>query len=103
MIIDELRTQSAWNFTDKIVKRFDTKPFDAPIVQRAVLRYSLRSPDKAAADLVTTLRQKNPDMVKDAEEILRFEDQLKAQQNKPAEKSADKPADKKSAFTKIEG
>ena len=47
---------------------------DAPIVRQAILRYALSCPktDPAAATFVAERRKQDPELVKDAEDALRF-------------------------------
>jgi len=47
--------------------------FDIPIIRRPILGYALSCPEKAAKDFVEQSRKRDPEMVKDAEELLKLE------------------------------
>jgi hypothetical protein len=72
--IEEMRTWKIWDHTDAIIKLYDMKGFDAPIVQRAILRYALSCPQTPASkDFLTQRRKKDPELVEEVEEGLRLE------------------------------
>lgn len=74
LAIEDLRKWSRWEAADQIVGLYDRKSHDIPIVRRAILRYALCCKDNnAAAALVKRLRQKDPELVTDAEELLKLE------------------------------
>jgi hypothetical protein len=74
LVIEDLRKWKEWSLTKEIMGLRDRKSHKVPIVQRAILRYALSCPQNSdAMTFVDTLRKKNPDMVKDAEEMLRIE------------------------------
>ena len=59
-----------------------------PVVRRSILRYALSCQDRhpQAAAFVAEQRQKNPDTVKDAEELLRLEKDPLPVEKTPAKK-----------------
>ncbi len=73
LAIEDLRKWGCWDVADRVLGLANKKSHDVPIVQRAILRYALSCPDKKAAAFVTTMRQKNAEMVKDVEELLKLE------------------------------
>jgi len=73
LAIEDLRKWSCWDTAARIVALYDQKSHDIPIIHRSILRYCLNCPDPKAADLVKRLRAKDPQMVKDAEELLKLE------------------------------
>ena len=56
------------------------KSHDIPIVRRYILRYALSCPKAEAAEFVSGMRKKDPEMVKDIEEFLRLENTAPATQ-----------------------
>src|SRR5438270_627759 len=46
---------------------------DVPIIRRAILRYALSCPKQEAAAYVNQCRKRDPEMVKDTEELLKLE------------------------------
>jgi hypothetical protein len=71
--IEDLRRWKMWNLTPDILARFGKKGFDAPIIERAIVRYALTCNDDASQKFVADRRQADPDLVKDVEESLQFE------------------------------
>jgi hypothetical protein len=57
-----------------VLALYGKKGFDAPIVRQAILRYALSCPktDTAAATFVAERRKQDPELVKDAEDALKF-------------------------------
>jgi hypothetical protein len=59
---------------ERVIGLYGKKSHDVPIIRRAILRFALSCQQKpGAAALVKELRQKDADMVKDAEELLKLE------------------------------
>jgi hypothetical protein len=75
LAIEDLRRWGRWEVSDHVLNLYGKKSHDVPIIRRSILRYALSCPPerKAAAAFVESLRQKDPDMVKDAEELLKLE------------------------------
>lgn len=88
LVIDEFRKNKVWDYTPQILAIFDNKKFDVQVIKRAVVRYALRCPDPAATAFVERLRKDDPQLVKDVEEILRFEEARQAQPKDPAKPAA---------------
>ena len=73
LAIEDLRKWQRWDVADRVLGLQGKKSHDIPIIRRAILRYALSCPDKKAADLVAQWRQRDPEMVKDTEELLKLE------------------------------
>jgi hypothetical protein len=74
LAIEDLRQRGCWDMTDRVVKLYGQKSHDVPIVRRAILRFVLLAPNKPSATaLLAELRRKDPELVKDAEELLKLE------------------------------
>jgi hypothetical protein len=71
--IEDLRKWQRWEMTDQVLKLAGRKSHDVGVIQRAALRFALQSPAKAAADYVTQARKRDPEQVRDTEEILKLE------------------------------
>jgi hypothetical protein len=71
--IEDLRKWRCWDMTDAILKLSGRKSHDVGVIQRAALRFALQSPMKSAAGYVTEARKRDPDHVRDTEEILKLE------------------------------
>ena len=59
-----------------------TKPdlANQALLRRAVIRYALRSPESEAKAFVTAARQKEPKLVADVEEFLKYEENARKQE-----------------------
>jgi hypothetical protein len=75
LAIEDLRRWGRWEVCEQVLGLYGKKSHDVPIVRRAILRFALSCPPdmKAPAAFVAELRKKDPDMVKDAEELLKLE------------------------------
>jgi hypothetical protein len=75
LAIEDLRRWGRWEVIDHVLGLYGKKSHDVPIIRRSILRYALSCPPehKAAAAFVQNLRRKDPEMVKDAEELLKLE------------------------------
>lgn len=73
LAIEDLRKWGCWAAADRVLGLGEKKSHDVPIVRRAILRYALSCPDKKAKDYVEAVRQKDAEMVKDVEELLKLE------------------------------
>ena len=74
LAVEDLRKWQRWETADRVLGLYDQKSHDVPIIKRSILRYALscRDNDKAKA-FVDELRKKDPQMVNDAEELLKLE------------------------------
>jgi hypothetical protein len=72
LAVEDLRQWRCWDLTERVLALADMPKF--PIVHRAVLRYSIQCPDKRCKAHVAKQRERNPDKVKDAQELLDLED-----------------------------
>jgi hypothetical protein len=79
LAIEDLRKWGRWELADRILGLYGQKSHDVPIIRRAILRYALSckgangGPNEKAEDFVKKLRKKDPQMVADAEELLKLE------------------------------
>lgn len=71
--IEDLRKWQRWEMTGQVLGLFTQKSHSTPIVQKAVLRFALQSPDPAAREFVRAQRQRDPEWVNDTEELLKLE------------------------------
>src|SRR5438132_13607095 len=73
LAIEDLRKWNRWEMCDKVLELQDKKSHDVPIIRRAILRYALSCPKQEAAAYVNQCRKRDPEMVKDTEELLKLE------------------------------
>lgn len=78
LAIEDLRKWKQWDKLDQVLGLAAKPSHDVPIVQRAILRYTLSCPDAKATAFVQEQRKRDPDKVKDVEELLRFDTPVKA-------------------------
>ncbi len=71
--IEDLRKWHCWEMTDSVLKLASRKTHNVGVIQRAVLRFALQSPTKSAAAYVEQQRKRDPEQVRDTEEILKLE------------------------------
>ena len=71
--IEDLRKWRTWEMTDAILKLAARKSHQVGVIQRATLRFALQSPTKSAAAYVAQQRKRDPEQVRDTEEILKLE------------------------------
>jgi hypothetical protein len=73
--VEDLRRWQMSELTGEVLSLYGKKGFDAPLMQRAIVRYAVsRAPnDDAARQFVAERRKKEPDLVKEVEESLQFE------------------------------
>jgi hypothetical protein len=80
LAIEDLRKWHEWELSGRVLGLFGKKSHDIPIIRRSILRYALgylgdaKNPKEGpVAKFVAELRMKDPQMVKDAEELLKLE------------------------------
>jgi hypothetical protein len=71
LAIEDLRLHRCWDVADRVLELYGKKSHDVPIIRRYIVRYALSCPKKEAAEFVATVRKKDPEMVKDIEELLK--------------------------------
>ena len=71
--IEDFRKWKCWEMTDRILPLFGQKSHEANVVKRAIMRFALQSPLRSAADFVQAQRSRDPDWVRDTEELLKME------------------------------
>jgi hypothetical protein len=73
LAIEDLRKWGRWETCDEVLELQSKKSHDIPIIRRAILRYALSCPETKAAAFVQECRKRDPEMVKDTEELLKLE------------------------------
>lgn len=81
LAIDELRKHAAWEHSDRVLN--EASPARPARARSAVVRFALRCPSERARKLIAHLRQSDPQIVQDAEQNLRFEDETRAAFGRP--------------------
>ena len=72
--IEDLRRWQMWDLTPDVTALYGKKGFDAPIMQRAIVRYALSCKDEATVkQFIADRRRSEPELVKEVEESLQFE------------------------------
>jgi hypothetical protein len=87
LAIEDLRKWSCWDKTDRILAVCKTPAYKLPIVRRAILRYCLSCKGNArAAAYVAEKRKEDAEAVKEAEELLKLEQETPPAPGTPPEK-----------------
>jgi hypothetical protein len=80
LAIEDMRKWGCWDMTEKVLELYGKSSHDVPIIRRSILRFALAAsnpklekPDAKAVAFVADLRKKDPEMVEQAEELLRLE------------------------------
>jgi len=74
MAIEDLRKWNCWDMADRVMALRTNKVYETKIVRRYILRFALDCKDsKACADYVDEMRKLDPEMVRDAEELLKLQ------------------------------
>lgn len=75
LAIEDLRKWERWELTSQILKLFELKSHDVPIIRRSILRFALQGAgkDKMAEGFVSAQRKRDAEWVKDVEELLNLE------------------------------
>jgi hypothetical protein len=79
LVIDELRKHKVWSALPQVLAVYGKDEFDLQVVRRAVIRFALKCPDAKANAFVAELKKKDPQLIADVEEILRFEENQEAE------------------------
>ncbi len=69
--IEDLRRWGYWDLTKEVLAQFGKPSHAAPIVKRSIVRYALTCPTDEAKRFIAALRQADPKLVADMEEMLR--------------------------------
>ncbi|MER3416491.1 MAG: hypothetical protein C4297_09805 [Gemmataceae bacterium] len=75
LAIEDLRKWRQWQVADRIIDLAGRESHNVPIIQRAIIRFALSCPPsiERAAAFVKEQRARDPDRVKDIEELLKLE------------------------------
>jgi hypothetical protein len=73
LAVEDLRRWKTWDLTGDVLALYGKKEYDAPLMQRALVRYALTCPRPEAVKFADDLRRKDPDLYRDVAEALEFE------------------------------
>jgi hypothetical protein len=73
--IEDLRKGKCWEQCDAVLDLVGQKQYDVPIVRRSMLRYALQCPSPRAKAYVNEVRGRDPEYVKDTQEVLDLDSQ----------------------------
>ncbi len=71
--VEDLRRWQTWDLTGDVLALYGKKGYDAPLMQRALVRYALTCPRDEARKFADDLRRKDPELYQDVAEALQFE------------------------------
>jgi hypothetical protein len=74
LALHDLRRWRCWDLTDRILTLQSRPGFEEPHISRALLRFALCSPTRAAKRFVEEQRKRDPQLVEDTEELLKIEE-----------------------------
>ncbi len=72
-VIDDLRAWKRWETVDRVLDLYAKKSHDATIIKKSILYYALVCPEKRAVEFVCEMRKKDAELVKDTEELLKYD------------------------------
>ena len=74
LAVEDLRRWEIWDLTREVLALWGKKGYDAPLMQRALVRYALCcKPTRESLDFLARRRADDPELVKEVEEALRLE------------------------------
>jgi hypothetical protein len=73
MAIEDLRRWQWWELTPTVLTQYGKPTHDAPLVQRAILRYAFSCPRDEAKKFLEGVKAKQPELYNDVAESLRLE------------------------------
>jgi hypothetical protein len=71
--VEDLRRWKEWDLTGDVLALYGKKGYDAPLMQRALVRYALTCTRPEAKKFADDLRRSDPDLYRDVAEALEFE------------------------------
>jgi hypothetical protein len=71
--IEDLRKLQRWELTEPIVKLFNQKTHQVPVIQRSILRFALESTHPSGKKFVEEQRQRNAQWVEETEQLLKLQ------------------------------
>jgi len=71
--VEDLRRWKSWELTGDVLALYGKKGYDAPLVQRALVRYALTCPRPEAVKFTDDLRRKDPELYREIAEALEFD------------------------------
>lgn len=72
LAIEQVRQWKVWDHQGKVFKLYESSPSLAPITLRAMIRYALSCPGEMARQFLASVRKKDPELVRDVEEVLQL-------------------------------
>jgi hypothetical protein len=73
LAIEDLRKWKCWELTPRILALANSKEHDVPIMKRALVRFALCSPAGMAKEFIDEQRKRDPQRVRDVEDMLKQE------------------------------
>jgi hypothetical protein len=77
LAVEDLRKWGQWELAPKVLKLFDKKSHDIPIVHRSIIKFALAAPaaNKDCSDFIARMRadEKQAERVRDLEQLLELE------------------------------
>lgn len=73
MAVEDLRRWKMWDLTASVLAQYGKASHSSPITKRTIVRYALSCPEPAARQFVTELRRRDPELVRELEEVLELE------------------------------
>ncbi len=71
--IEDLRQWKNWDLTNQVLAQYGKATHDSPLARRCIIRYALCCPHREAQQFIATLRQHDPELVREVQENLDFE------------------------------
>jgi hypothetical protein len=71
--VEDLRRWKAWDLTGDVLALYGKQGYDAPLMQRALVRYALTCPRPEAAKFAEEVHRRDPELYRDVAEALEFE------------------------------
>jgi hypothetical protein len=73
LAVEDLRRWQWWELTPTVLAQYGKPTHDAPLVQRAILRYAFSCPRDEAKKFLEGVKAKQPELYNDVAESLRLE------------------------------
>ncbi len=74
LVIDDFRKWQCWDLTDKILGLQSSPVYSTPVIKRSIIKFALSNKKNAAAQsFIASLREKEPKLVNDVEELLKLD------------------------------
>jgi hypothetical protein len=70
LAVEDLRGWQMWDLTREVLALYGKRGYDAPLMQRAIVRYALSCKDNACLAFLAERRRQEPDLVREVEEMV---------------------------------